>query len=71
MGYTVHPVSSKMYRDLRSIFWWNNMKREIAQFIAQYLTCQQVKGERKKLVQARCGSEYSVVIIYIYIYIYI
>ena len=42
-GYSVHPGSTKMYKDLKRNFWWNNMKREIAQFVAQYLTCQQVK----------------------------
>ena len=41
--YTIHPGSTKMYRDLRENFWWNNMKREIAHFLEQCLTCQQVK----------------------------
>ncbi|GKV48698.1 hypothetical protein SLEP1_g55501 [Rubroshorea leprosula] len=47
-GYTVHPGSTKMYRDLRGTFWWNNMKREIADFVAQCLTCQQVKIEHQR-----------------------
>ena len=37
--YTIHPGSTKMYHDLRENFWWNNMKREIAQFVEQCLTC--------------------------------
>uniref|UniRef100_A0A7N2LFY1 RNA-directed DNA polymerase n=1 Tax=Quercus lobata TaxID=97700 RepID=A0A7N2LFY1_QUELO len=41
--YTIHPGSTKMYHDLRENFWWNNMKREIAHFVEQCLTCQQVK----------------------------
>ncbi|XP_071928104.1 uncharacterized protein [Coffea arabica] len=28
--YTVHPGNNKMYRDLRSLYWWENMKAEIA-----------------------------------------
>uniref|UniRef100_A0A2N9F3Y9 RNA-directed DNA polymerase n=1 Tax=Fagus sylvatica TaxID=28930 RepID=A0A2N9F3Y9_FAGSY len=40
--------STKMYRDLRETFWWNNMKREIAQFVEQCLTCQQVKVEHQR-----------------------
>ena len=36
-----------MYRDLRHIFWWNNMKREIAEFISRCLTCQRVKAEHQ------------------------
>uniref|UniRef100_A0A2N9I829 Reverse transcriptase domain-containing protein n=1 Tax=Fagus sylvatica TaxID=28930 RepID=A0A2N9I829_FAGSY len=46
--YTVHPGSTKMYRDLREVYWWNNMKREIAHFVEQCLTCQQVKVEHQR-----------------------
>jgi hypothetical protein len=28
--FTIHPGSTKMYRDLRENFWWSNMKGEIA-----------------------------------------
>ena len=47
-GYTVHPGGTKMYRDLKKMYWWNNMKREIAQFVAQCLVCQQVKAEHQR-----------------------
>ena len=33
-AYTVHLGSTKMYRDLREVYWWNNMKREIADFVS-------------------------------------
>ena len=46
-SYSVHPSSTKMYRDLKNTFRWNNMKLEIAQFVAQYLTYQQVKAEHQ------------------------
>ena len=42
--YSVHPSSTKMYRDIRETYWWNNMKREIAQFVGQCLNCQQIKA---------------------------
>jgi hypothetical protein len=41
--YTVHPGGTKMYRDVKGSYWWNNMKRDIAKFVEQCLTCQQVK----------------------------
>ena len=47
-SYTIHPGGTKMYRDLRETFWWNNMKREIAQYVAQCLVCQQVKMEHQR-----------------------
>ena len=46
--YLVHPGSTKMYRDIRETYWWNNMKREIAQFVDQFLTCQQIKALHQK-----------------------
>ena len=46
--YTMHPGSTKMYRDLKEHYWWNNMKKEIADFVARCLICQQVKVEHQK-----------------------
>ena len=44
----VHPSSTKMYCDLREVYWWNNMKRESDHFVEQCLTCQQVKVEHQR-----------------------
>ncbi|KAH0784270.1 hypothetical protein KY290_003868 [Solanum tuberosum] len=33
--YSIHPGSTKMYRDLRKAYWWNGMKKGIAEFIAK------------------------------------
>ncbi|XP_027158268.1 uncharacterized protein LOC113759889 [Coffea eugenioides] len=40
--YTIHPGSTKMYQDLRRLYWWDKMKREIAQYVQTYLVCQQL-----------------------------
>ena len=40
--------STKMYQDLKKIFWWPGMKRGIAEFVASCLTCQKVKVERQR-----------------------
>ena len=47
-SYTIHPGGTKMYRDLRETFWWNNMKRQIVQYVSQCLMCQQVKIEHQR-----------------------
>jgi hypothetical protein len=49
--YTVHPGSTHMYKDLKMTYWWNNMKREIAKYVEQCPTCQQVKARNQR--QAR------------------
>ena len=46
--FTVHPRGTKMYHDLKRKYCWNNMKREIAQYVSKCLTCQQVKAEHQK-----------------------
>ena len=46
--FTVHPGETKMYHDLRRQYWWQGMKRDIAQFVSKCLTCQQVKVEHQK-----------------------
>ena len=45
--YSIHPGSKKMYMDLKEIFWWNNMKREIAKYVSECHTCQRVKAEHQ------------------------
>jgi hypothetical protein len=36
-----------MYMDLKELFWWNNMMREIAKFVSECHTCQRVKAEHQ------------------------
>ncbi|WMV46288.1 hypothetical protein MTR67_039673 [Solanum verrucosum] len=38
--YFFHPGSTKMYCDLREVYWWNSMKKGIAEFIAKCPNCQ-------------------------------
>ena len=46
--YTIHLGNTKMYQDLKREFWWSGMKRDIAQFVANFPICQQVKVEHQK-----------------------
>ncbi|KAL0302446.1 UNVERIFIED_CONTAM: hypothetical protein Scaly_2564300 [Sesamum calycinum] len=46
-SYAMHPRSTKMYRDLRSYYWRPIMKKDVAEFVARCLTCQQVKVEHQ------------------------
>ena len=43
--YTFHPGATKIYKDVKAVFWWIGMKNDIAKFVAECLTCQQVKAE--------------------------
>src|SRR4051812_19907821 len=44
---SIHPGSTKMYRDLRQRFWWTRMKRDIAQFVAECDVCRRIKAEHQ------------------------
>ncbi|KAL2226381.1 UNVERIFIED_CONTAM: Transposon Ty3-I Gag-Pol polyprotein [Sesamum indicum] len=56
--YAMHPGSTKMYRDLRPYYWWPTMKKNVAEFVAKCLTCQQVKAEH----QAPAGKLHPLII---------
>nr|GEZ33105.1 putative reverse transcriptase domain-containing protein [Tanacetum cinerariifolium] len=46
--YSVHPGFDKMYQDLRQLYWWSNMKADIATYVSRCLTCLRVKAEHQK-----------------------
>ncbi|GJU83229.1 putative reverse transcriptase domain-containing protein [Tanacetum coccineum] len=46
--YSVHPGVDKMYYDLRDLYWWPGMKKDIAMYVSMCLTCSKVKAEHQK-----------------------
>ncbi|GKA47307.1 putative reverse transcriptase domain-containing protein [Tanacetum coccineum] len=46
--YSIHPGLDKMYQDLKKLYWWPNMKAEIATYVSKCLTCAKVKAEYQK-----------------------
>ena len=47
--YSIRPGATKMYHDLREVYQWDGLKRDIAEFVAKCLNCQQVKAKHLKL----------------------
>ncbi|WMV54428.1 hypothetical protein MTR67_047813 [Solanum verrucosum] len=43
----VENGATKMYCDLWEVYWWNGMKKDIAEFVAKCPNCQQVKFEHQ------------------------
>ncbi|GKE73710.1 putative reverse transcriptase domain-containing protein [Tanacetum coccineum] len=37
--YSIHPGSDKMYQDMKKLYWWPNMKADIATYVSKRLTC--------------------------------
>nr|GEY17827.1 reverse transcriptase domain-containing protein [Tanacetum cinerariifolium] len=37
--YSIHLGSDKMYQDLKKLYWWPNIKADIATFVSKCLTC--------------------------------
>ncbi|GJY17961.1 putative reverse transcriptase domain-containing protein, partial [Tanacetum coccineum] len=48
LKYSIHPGSDKMYQDMKKLYWWPNMKAEIATYVSKCLTCAKVKIEYQK-----------------------
>ncbi|GJU20543.1 putative reverse transcriptase domain-containing protein [Tanacetum coccineum] len=47
-NYSIHPGSDKMYQDLKLLYWWPNMKANIATYVSKCLTYVKVKSEHQK-----------------------
>nr|GEX49814.1 putative reverse transcriptase domain-containing protein [Tanacetum cinerariifolium] len=46
--YSIHPGSKKMYQDVKKLYWWPNMKADIATYVSKCLTCTRVKAEHQR-----------------------
>nr|GFA31855.1 putative reverse transcriptase domain-containing protein [Tanacetum cinerariifolium] len=46
--YSVHPGSDKMYQDMKKLYWWPNIKADIATYVSKCLTCAKVKAEHQR-----------------------
>ena len=47
--YSIYLGSTKMYRDLREVYWWDGMKRDIVDFVSKCPNCNNFKVEHQKL----------------------
>ncbi|GJY74213.1 putative reverse transcriptase domain-containing protein [Tanacetum coccineum] len=45
--YSIHPGFEKMYQDMKKLYWWPNMKDDIATCVSKCLTCARVKAEHQ------------------------
>ncbi|GKA18402.1 putative reverse transcriptase domain-containing protein [Tanacetum coccineum] len=46
--YSIHLGSKKMYQDVKKLYWWLNMKADIATYVSKCLTCARVKAEHQR-----------------------
>ncbi|XP_006598576.1 uncharacterized protein LOC114404475 [Glycine soja] len=45
---SIHPGVTKMYQDLKMLFWWPKMKREVSEFVYACLVYQKAKIEHQR-----------------------
>nr|GEX30446.1 hypothetical protein [Tanacetum cinerariifolium] len=43
--YSIHLDSEKIYQNMKKLYWWPNMKADIATYVNKCLTCAKVKKE--------------------------
>ncbi|GKF25313.1 putative reverse transcriptase domain-containing protein, partial [Tanacetum coccineum] len=47
-NYSIHSGSEKMYQDMKKLYWWPNMKENIATYVSKCLTYAKVKAEHQR-----------------------
>jgi hypothetical protein len=45
--YSIRPGGNKMYRDLKTTYWWYGMKRDVVEYVALCDTYQRVNVEHQ------------------------
>jgi hypothetical protein len=45
--YSIHPGGNKIYHDLKATYWWYGIKRDAAEYVSLFDTCQRVKAEHQ------------------------
>nr|GEU39896.1 reverse transcriptase domain-containing protein [Tanacetum cinerariifolium] len=46
--YSIHSGSEKLYQDMKRLYWWPNMKADIATYVSKSLTYAKVKAEHQR-----------------------
>jgi hypothetical protein len=46
--YAIHPGEVKMYQNLKKVYWWPGVKKDVVQYISTCLTYQKAKVGHKK-----------------------
>ena len=45
--YSIHTGATKLYHDLQEVYWWDGLKKDIAEFVAKCQNYQHVKAEHQ------------------------
>ena len=46
-SFAMHPGRTKMYQDLKTSYWWSEMKRDVLEFVTKCMVYQKVKAEHQ------------------------
>ncbi|GKE87587.1 putative reverse transcriptase domain-containing protein [Tanacetum coccineum] len=59
--YSIHPGSDKMYQNLKKLYWWPNMKADIATYIKKTDSMEKLTQQYLKEIVCRHGVPVSII----------
>ncbi|GJX65630.1 putative reverse transcriptase domain-containing protein [Tanacetum coccineum] len=59
--YSIHPGSDKMYQDMKKLYWWPNMKADIATYVNKCLTCAKSRRTSRLRILPKSSQGYDTI----------
>ena len=47
--FSIHPGSAKIYKDMKQLYWWPGMKKDVADYVSRCVTPRSINTESHRI----------------------